>query len=363
MTTTEIEPPELPQDLGRLRSGPHRRRPGADPPLLPEERLRRFPDRLDRRGRSTRPRGGYIITITLSEGEQYRVGSVEHRIAHPRHRHRGRCAASSRPRRARSTTPSRSSGRSRTSRPRWPAAATPSRRSARSASATRRRRTVQLGYVIEEGPRVYIERINVRGNTRTRDYVIRREFDVGEGDAYNKVLVDRAERRLNNLGYFKRVRITNEPGSAPDRVVVNIDVEDQSTGAFSVSGGYSTADGFIGEVSVSRDRTSSAAASSSASPAPRPALAGRRLLVHRAVLPRLPPRGRHRPVLEVQRPDEVRPLREPRHRRPAPPRPADHGGVRRHAALLALPAGSQSPERLQAALQRLHGADPGLHRR
>ena len=111
--------------------------------------------------------------------------------------------------------------------------------------------TVSIGYVVEEGPRVYIERVNVRGNTRTRDYVIRRELDLGEGDAYNKVLIDRAERRLNGLGYFKKVRISNEPGSAPDRVVVNIDVEDQPTGAFSVAGGYSTADGFIGEVSVS----------------------------------------------------------------------------------------------------------------
>ena len=111
-------------------------------------------------------------------------------------------------------------------------------------------RTIHLGYVIEEGPRVYIERINVRGNTRTRDYVVRREFDLGEGDPYNKVLIDRAERRLNGLGYFKRVRITNEPGSAPDRVVVNVDVEDQSTGSFSISGGYSTSDGFISEVSV-----------------------------------------------------------------------------------------------------------------
>jgi outer membrane protein insertion porin family len=112
-------------------------------------------------------------------------------------------------------------------------------------------RTVNLGYVIEEGPHIYIERVNVRGNTRTRDYVIRREFDLGEGDAYNQVLIDRAERRLNNLGYFKRVHISNEPGSSADRVVVNVDVEDQSTGAFSVSGGYSTADGFIGEVAVS----------------------------------------------------------------------------------------------------------------
>jgi len=111
-------------------------------------------------------------------------------------------------------------------------------------------RTINLTYVVEEAPRIYIERINVRGNSRTRDYVIRREFELGEGDAYNQVLVDRAERRLNNLGYFKRVRISNEPGSSADRVVVNVDVEDQSTGSFAISGGYSTADGFIGEVSV-----------------------------------------------------------------------------------------------------------------
>ncbi len=111
--------------------------------------------------------------------------------------------------------------------------------------------SVNLGFVVEEGPRVYIERITIRGNSRTRDYVIRRELDVGEGDPFNKVLIDRGERRLNNLGYFKKVRVTTEPGSAADRVVVNIDVEDQATGAFSIAGGYSTADGAIGEVSIS----------------------------------------------------------------------------------------------------------------
>lgn len=111
--------------------------------------------------------------------------------------------------------------------------------------------TVNLGFVVDEGPRVYVERIVVKGNTRTRDYVIRRELDIGEGDPFNKVLVDRGERRLNNLGYFKKVRVTTEPGSAADRVVINIDVEDQATGAFSIAGGYSTADGAIGEVSVS----------------------------------------------------------------------------------------------------------------
>ena len=74
--------------------------------------------------------------------------------------------------------------------------------------------TVAIGFVVDEGPRVYIERINIRGNTRTRDYVIRREFEIGEGDAYNRVLIDRAERRLNGLGFFKKVRVTNEPGSS-----------------------------------------------------------------------------------------------------------------------------------------------------
>jgi outer membrane protein insertion porin family len=111
-------------------------------------------------------------------------------------------------------------------------------------------RIINVAFVIEQGARAYIERINIRGNTRTRDYVIRREFEIAEGDAYNRVLVERAERRLKNLNYFKIVKITNEPGSAPDRVVINVDVEEQSTGEFSISGGYSTAQGFLSEVSV-----------------------------------------------------------------------------------------------------------------
>src|SRR5450631_2431829 len=111
-------------------------------------------------------------------------------------------------------------------------------------------KTINLVFVVEEGTRAYIERINVRGNVRTREYVIRREFDIGEGDAYNRALIDRAERRLKNLNYFKTVKITNEPGSAPDRVVINVEVEEQSTGEFSISGGYSTSDGFIAEASV-----------------------------------------------------------------------------------------------------------------
>ena len=112
-------------------------------------------------------------------------------------------------------------------------------------------RLVNIIFQVDEGQRAYIERINVRGNTRTRDYVIRREFDIAEGDAYNRALVNRAERRLKNLNFFKSVKIVPEPGSAPDRVILNVDVEEQSTGEFQVSGGYSTSDGFLAEVSVS----------------------------------------------------------------------------------------------------------------
>src|SRR5262249_26705388 len=111
--------------------------------------------------------------------------------------------------------------------------------------------TVSISFVIDEGPRTYIERINIRGNTRTRDFVIRREFDLAEGDAYNRALVDRAERRLKNLDYFKTVKINTEPGSSSDRVILVVDLEEKSTGDFSVSGGYSTTDGALAEVSIS----------------------------------------------------------------------------------------------------------------
>lgn len=110
-------------------------------------------------------------------------------------------------------------------------------------------RRIAITYYVEEGQRVYVERINVRGNDRTRDYVIRREVDMAEGDAFSKVLVNKAERRLNRLGYFKSVKVNTEPGSAPDRVVVNVEVEEQSTGEIGFGAGYSTSDGVLGDVS------------------------------------------------------------------------------------------------------------------
>ncbi|RAI00290.1 outer membrane protein assembly factor BamA [Acuticoccus sediminis] len=110
--------------------------------------------------------------------------------------------------------------------------------------------TIDVVYRVDQGVRAYIERIDIVGNTTTRDYVIRREFDIAEGDAYNRVLLDRAERRLRALGFFETVRIATSPGSAPDRVVVTVFVQEQATGKISVGFGYSTDEGVVGEVTL-----------------------------------------------------------------------------------------------------------------
>ncbi|BAQ17541.1 outer membrane protein assembly factor YaeT precursor [Methyloceanibacter caenitepidi] len=110
--------------------------------------------------------------------------------------------------------------------------------------------TINITYVIDEGPRVYIERINIVGNYRTEDQVIRRQFRLAEGDAYNRLLIEAARKRLRSLGFFKTVDIQTSPGSAPDRVVIDVVVVEQPTGEFSFGVGYSTTEGVIGDVSV-----------------------------------------------------------------------------------------------------------------
>lgn len=111
-------------------------------------------------------------------------------------------------------------------------------------------RTISLRYAIDEGPRVYIERINIYGNSRTKDHVIRREFRLAEGDAYNPLLVDRAKKRLKALGFFKTVEVKRRRGSTPDRVVIDVELVEQSTGELSFGAGYSTNEGVIGDVSL-----------------------------------------------------------------------------------------------------------------
>ena len=111
--------------------------------------------------------------------------------------------------------------------------------------------TIDVTYLIDQGPRVYIQQINIVGNDRTREHVIRREFDISEGDALNQVMIQKTKRRLEALGFFERVDISTRPGDSPDRVIVVVRVEDKATGEFSIGGGYSTASGALGEISFS----------------------------------------------------------------------------------------------------------------
>jgi outer membrane protein insertion porin family len=99
--------------------------------------------------------------------------------------------------------------------------------------------TISITYTVDQGPRVYVERIEIRGNDRTRDFVIRREFDISEGDAFNQFVIQKAKKRLEALGFFERVNISTVPGSEPDRVVLVVDVVDQATGDIGIGAGYS----------------------------------------------------------------------------------------------------------------------------
>ncbi|HEX8232227.1 MAG TPA: outer membrane protein assembly factor BamA [Caulobacteraceae bacterium] len=118
--------------------------------------------------------------------------------------------------------------------------------------ANREAKTVDLSFEVREGPRVYIERIEVVGNTQTLDRVIRRELTVGEGDAYNRVLVERSRTQVRNLGFFKDVEITETPGSTPDKVVLLVRVTEQPTGQFNFSIGYSSVDQVIADIGVTQ---------------------------------------------------------------------------------------------------------------
>jgi outer membrane protein insertion porin family len=118
-------------------------------------------------------------------------------------------------------------------------------------TANRATHTVDITFDVKEGPRVYVERIDVVGNTQTLDYVIRRELLLSEGDAYNRVLVDRSKNDVKALGFFKDVEITQTPGSAPDRTVLQVKVQEQPTGELSFSAGYSSVDKLVTDIGVS----------------------------------------------------------------------------------------------------------------
>ena len=113
-------------------------------------------------------------------------------------------------------------------------------------------KTVDLVFNLVEGPRVYIERIDIVGNTTTLDYVIRRELELVEGDAFNRILLDRSRNRVRALRFFEEVEIEETQGSAPDRAVVKVTVKEQPTGELSFSAGFSSADAFLVDLSITQ---------------------------------------------------------------------------------------------------------------
>ncbi|MBI3505714.1 MAG: outer membrane protein assembly factor BamA [Proteobacteria bacterium] len=114
----------------------------------------------------------------------------------------------------------------------------------------REARTVSIVFEVQEGPRVYVERINIVGNVRTVDKVIRREVALVEGDAFNTSKMRTSRKRIQNLQFFDRVEVTNVPGESPDRTVVNVEVNEKSTGELTFGVGFSTADGPLFDTSI-----------------------------------------------------------------------------------------------------------------
>lgn len=110
--------------------------------------------------------------------------------------------------------------------------------------------TFKVTYLVDEGARIYVERINITGNTKTRDFVIRRELEFGEGDPFSRSMVIRGRNNIEGLGYFSRVDISTGPGSGPDKIVLNVNVTESASGEYGATAGYSTSDGILGEVSL-----------------------------------------------------------------------------------------------------------------
>jgi len=115
----------------------------------------------------------------------------------------------------------------------------------------RKNHVVDITFNIAEGPRVYVERIDIVGNQRTLDRVIRRQMKLAEGDAFNKVLLDKSEKDIRGLQYFAKVDVKQQPGSTPDKTIINVAVQEQSTGSLSLSFGFSSLDNVVAGAGLS----------------------------------------------------------------------------------------------------------------
>jgi len=112
---------------------------------------------------------------------------------------------------------------------------------------------VNVAFEIVEGPEVYVERINITGNTRSQDKILRREIPMVEGDLFTLQKLQRARQRLVNLNYFDRVDVTTLPGSSKSKIIINVDVAERPTGLFSIGGGYSSVDSFVGTIDLQQN--------------------------------------------------------------------------------------------------------------
>lgn len=110
--------------------------------------------------------------------------------------------------------------------------------------------TIDVDFIVNEGPRVYVQRINIKGNTRTLDYVIRRQIKLAEGDPYLLSKVKGSEQNIRDLGFFEDVKVTTTEGTQPDQSVINVDVKEKSTGEISIGAGFSSTDGPLADFSI-----------------------------------------------------------------------------------------------------------------
>lgn len=112
---------------------------------------------------------------------------------------------------------------------------------------------VDVGLDISEGKQVFVERVEISGNTKTRDKVIRREIGLVEGDLFNSRVLARSRQNLTNLGYFEDVKVDTRRGTAEDRVDIDVAVKEKPTGSFSIGAGFSSIDGVLGAGSISQN--------------------------------------------------------------------------------------------------------------
>lgn len=117
-------------------------------------------------------------------------------------------------------------------------------------SINRETRIVDVTFVVNEAQRIFVERINITGNSRTLDKVVRREFRLVEGDAFNAALLQRSRQRIRALGFFEAVEMTQDPGSEPDKTVINVNVREQSTGELTFGAGFSSDQGVLADIGI-----------------------------------------------------------------------------------------------------------------